>query len=147
MKFSSEPHSKGPNCGEFSRPRLKFSSENEVFKREWNFHAKAWKFQAFKREWNFSIFGSLGIGAWLWPAAQKIQGWKLLSPEFDPKFGFTRCKIPSAETCPEKIGKSSKHPKDPSVLKIVRRAIHYGERKTLRQKQNATGSAQKCLFF
>ena len=34
MKFSSEPHSKGPNCGEFSRSRLKFSSENEVFKRE-----------------------------------------------------------------------------------------------------------------
>ena len=33
-EISSEPHSKGPNCGEFSRSRLKFSSENEVFKRE-----------------------------------------------------------------------------------------------------------------
>ena len=39
-------------------------------------------------------------------------------------------------------------PKDPSVLKIVRRANSLRrERKTLRQQQNATGNAQKCFFF
>ena len=43
MKSSIEPHSKGSNCGEFSRSRLKCSSENAVFKREWNFHAKSLK--------------------------------------------------------------------------------------------------------
>ena len=32
-EISSEPHTKGPICGEFSRSRLKFSSENEVFER------------------------------------------------------------------------------------------------------------------
>ena len=39
------------------------------------------------------------------------------------------------------------NPKDPSVLKIVRRANALRREKTLRQWQNATDSAQKCLFF
>ena len=30
----------------------------------------------------------------------KIRDSKICIPEFDPKFGLTRCKIPSAETCP-----------------------------------------------
>ena len=47
-------------CGEFSRSRLKVSSEIEVFKRDWKFQAKTWNFQAFKRDWFFSRFGPSG---------------------------------------------------------------------------------------
>ena len=41
--------SRPPNpyfCGDFSRSRLKISSEIEVFKRDWTFQAKAWSFHA-----------------------------------------------------------------------------------------------------
>ena len=39
MKPSSENEIKAPSCGEFSKTRLYSSSENEVFKREWQFRS------------------------------------------------------------------------------------------------------------
>ena len=43
--------------------------------------------------------------------------------------------------CPEE------NPKDPSVLKIVRRANSLQRENSVRKSQNAMVSAQKCLFF
>ena len=61
-KFQAS-HPPNPSfCGEFSRSRLKISSEIEVFKRDWKFQAKTWNFQAFKRDLFFSRFRPSGWG-------------------------------------------------------------------------------------
>ena len=46
LKISSEPPTKPLFCGDFSRSRLKISSEIEVFKRDWKFQASHLKFSS-----------------------------------------------------------------------------------------------------
>ena len=49
---------------------------------------------------------------WLQSSAPKIRGWSICIPEFEPKLGLTRCKIPSTETCPWQMSATNVYNRD-----------------------------------